>query len=147
MDRDKLKTFRSEQYTSGKTPAEAMQPRGLNQIDYVSYVSIPLVINFGKREETELGVLHVDTKLFAAMARPQDAVQDPHEDNVFRITRSRTKLESELGEWGSNIYDIEDKTIEFLEKMRLVIIPVLQLYKKCRTGATKRDSAPGAQPS
>jgi hypothetical protein len=146
MDRDRLKKFRSEQYISGKTPSEAQQPRGLNQIDYVSYVAIPLVSNFGKQEETELGILHVDTKLFAAPGIPEGAIQDDLRDpSFFQMTRSREQLEDDLGDWGCRIYNVEDKIIKFLEEMRAVIIPVLQLYKKCRTGAGKRDLTPGAK--
>jgi hypothetical protein len=136
MDRDRLKKFRSEQYTSGKTPAEAQQPRGLNQIDYVSYIAIPLVINFGKQEETELGILHVDTKLCAASQLPKGATHDDYrDDSFFAVTRTREQLEKDLGDWGGGIYNVEDEIIECLKEMRAVVIPVLQLYKKCRTGA------------
>ena len=146
MDRDKWKKFRSEQYTSGKTPAEIRQGRGLGQIDYVSYIAIPLVINFGRQEETELGILHVDTKLFAE--KLANAKEEIPGSGVYRVTRSRQDLEDELGTLGNKIYaDVEDENIKFLEGMRGVIIPVLQLYKKCRTGAAKPDSAPAAQSS
>lgn len=146
MDRDKRKKFRSEQYISGKSPIEVRQLRGLGQIDYVSYIAVPLVIKFGRKEETELGILHVDTKLFAE--KPADAVEEPHGSGVWKITRSQTRLEDDLGVLGSKIYDdLDDANIKFLEEMRKVIVPIVQLYKKCRTGATKRDPTPAAPPS
>lgn len=148
MDRDSLKKFRSEQYTSGKTPSEAVQPRGLNQIDYVSYIVIPLVTNFGKQEETELGILHVDTKLFADNEIPLRAEQISVRGSAFfKMTLSREELEEELGRLGSKIYDADDENIKFVEEMGTVILPVLQLYKKCRTGAVKREPAPAAKSS
>jgi len=128
---------------SGRAPYQVEQSRGLGKIDYLSYIAVPLVANFGRQEETELGILHVDTKLFAAPQMPSLAQSEADNPGVYRMTRSRKELD-ELGVLGSNIYDDEDEdeNIKFLEEMRTVIIPVLLLYKKCRTGATKGDGKP-----
>jgi hypothetical protein len=51
MDRDKNKKFRSKDYGRGVCPLEIEQPRGLDEITYLSYFSIPIVARVGSPEE------------------------------------------------------------------------------------------------
>ena len=139
MDRDKYKKFRSKDFVEGKTPNEADQPRGLHKIDYLSYVCVPMSSSFGKQEETALGVIHLDTKLFACEKGflPPDACRqlDPDSNQeIFKVERRRDQLE-EFAKYACNLYQQSDECIKNLESFRDVIVPLLELYLKCRTGA------------
>lgn len=152
MDRDKDKKFRTTTYLNGKTPSQADQPRGLYEIDYLSYICAPMASSFGKPEEQPLGVLHVDTKLFVYPKdkNPLEASVQPDGDGkhfyrkIIRVDPSRPeeRLDERLQEslkklvgYAGNLYVQNDQVVTDLEKMRDVIIPLLELYKKCRTGA------------
>ena len=140
MDRDKQTKFRSKDFVDGKTPNEADQPRGLHRIDYLSYVVVPMSSSFGKQEEAALGVLHLDTKLFACpkgFLPPGSCRQvdtDPTQE-IYRADRKRDQL-NEFGDYASNLYEQRDEYIQNLESFRDVIVPLLELYMKCRTGTS-----------
>lgn len=139
MDRDKYKKFRSKDFVEGKTPNEADQPRGLHKIDYLSYICVPMSSSFGKQEETALGVLHLDTKLFACEkgSLPPDSCRqlDPDSNQeIFKVERKRDQLD-EFAKYACNLYQQSDECIKNLESFRDVIVPLLELYLKCRTGA------------
>jgi hypothetical protein len=154
MDRDKYKKFRTGDYLDGKTPSQADQPRGLYEIDYLSYICVPMLSSFGKPEEQSLGVLHVDTKLFAC-PRTESGPQLPtgsirqinadSKDEIYKIVLQASeeeKLEDKLKErlkefeaYACNLYEQNDPIVEYLDGLKGVIVPLLELYKKCRTGA------------
>ena len=139
MDRDKYKKFRSAENKDGKTPSEADQPRGLHKIDYLSYVVLPMASSFGRQEETPLGVLHLDTSLFAYTkgALPEGSCREDPTDNpnkeIFKVERKGSEL-AEFAAYASNLYEEKDELIASLESMRGVIVPLLELYQKCKTG-------------
>ncbi|MGB9179065.1 MAG: hypothetical protein WCB68_07425 [Pyrinomonadaceae bacterium] len=158
MDKDKDKKFRTSDFMDGKTPSQADQPRGLYDIDYLSYICVPMASSLGKPEEQSLGVLHASTKLFACLRgkRPSDSVPvketvDDAQQEIFKIVvepdkDSRKKLDEKLRElesYARNLYEQNDPLVTYLEDMRDVIIPLLELYKKCRTGVVK-ESKPAA---
>src|SRR6185295_13893625 len=57
MDRDRDKKFRNKDHKDGISPGEVEQPRGLDEIDFLSYVSIPVVSRLGEATENALGIL------------------------------------------------------------------------------------------
>ena len=125
MDRDQNKTFRG-----GETPKSKEQKRGFKETNYISYVSIPVVSDLGYQEETELGIVNVDTMLFATESRL--------EPTATLVKENRWKLEiaaEQLREYGSNLYDDPDKNVEYLNHVTSVIRPVLRLYLICRQGS------------
>ncbi|MDQ1560534.1 MAG: hypothetical protein QOD32_3594 [Pyrinomonadaceae bacterium] len=155
MQLDKYKKFRSDAYPEGKTPSQASQPRGLSGIDYLSYIVIPMTSSFGKPNEESLGVLHISTKLFAYPKdhRPEGACREAGTDSepeIFRILVTNDdpkKLEEllvkrldEFEGYACNLYRQDDPIVKALEKMKDVIIPLLELYKKCRTGAMNQTT-------
>jgi len=130
MERDKYKRFRSTQYPHGIAPAKIEQPRGLTEIDYLSYITVPVASDMGQPEQTKLGVLDVDTKLFAAA--PADLKIISEENGVCTARMSP----DELNQLANNLYDQKDAGVEYLEDMRAVLVPVLKLYLRCRQGST-----------
>ena len=129
MDRDKYKRFRSTLHPQGLCPAETEQRRGLGEIDYLSYIAVPVASHLGQPEQNKLGVLHVDSKLFAA---PPDKLKDVEEQDGI-LTATLTP--ADLTEFANNIYDQNDIGVKYLEEMRAVLVPVLELYLKCRQGS------------
>jgi hypothetical protein len=154
MDRDRYKKFRTSEFLEGKTPNQADQPRGLYEIDYLSYICVPMVSSLGKPEEQPLGVLHVDTKLFACPNSEEKfgkylvkANADPKQE-IYKIVIAAEEGESEdklkervkkklkeFEAYACNLYEHHDPIIEYLEDLKGVVVPLLELYKKCRTGA------------
>jgi hypothetical protein len=140
MDRDRYKKFRGKSLPDGKTPNETDEPRGLHRIDYLSYIVVPMTSSFGRQEETALGVLHLDTKLFGFPkgSFPEGSCGDYAAaisgSDVYRVTRKRKELDK-FAIYAANLYEEKDELIESLERMRAVIVPLLELYQKCRTGA------------
>lgn len=131
MDRDINKRFRNKQYTDGICPKAIQQNRGLDIIDYLSYVAIPMVSSHGSPTENTLGVLTIDTKLFVApQALAGKSVKGSEEIFSLHMTKS------ELSEYANNLYDHEDKDVEYVENLAKIITPILELYSKCRVGAT-----------
>ena len=139
MDRDRFKKFRGKDFVEGRTPNEVDQRRGLNKIDYLSYLAVPMSSKFGNQEELGLGILHVDTKLFACSEGYFDGIAtkvtgtEPNQD-IYTLERTRKELDDFATTFASNLYMEEDEHIKSLEKFRDVIIPLLELYLKCRTG-------------
>ena len=39
-----------------------------------------------------------------------------------------------LNEWGARLYDAEDEAVKYLEDMRAVAVPIMELYLKCIQG-------------
>lgn len=130
MDRDKNKRFRTGDNPDGLCPAQVEQSRGLDEIDFLSYIAIPVAAYLGQPEQTRLGILHVDTRLFAA-PRDFSPKHVPDQENVFSYTLDPVRLT----EYANNVYDEEDAGIKYLEDMRAVLVPILQLYLKCRQGS------------
>ena len=138
MDRDRFKKFRGKDFVEGRTPNDVDQRRGLNKIDYLSYVAVPMSSSFGKQEETGLGILHVDTKLFACSKGYLQLISnkeggDDCKQEIYRLERTRQQLD-DFATYASNLYKEHDEYIATLEHFRDVIIPLLELYLKCRTG-------------
>lgn len=131
MDRDKQKKFRNAEFADGITPGKVKQSRGLDEIDFLSYVAIPIVSRLGAPGENPVGIMTIDTKIFVTRSE-LGGEPVPGTDRVLR-TRLR---KSELTEFGSHLYDQEDKCVEYIERLTKVITPVLELYSKCRIGAT-----------
>lgn len=138
MERDRYKKFRGKEFVEGRTPNDVDQKRGLNKVDYLSYAAVPMSSSFGKQEEFGLGILHVDTKLFACSEGYFDGIAtkvtgiDPTQE-IYKLQRTRKEFD-EFATFASNLYKEQDEHIENLEQFRDVIIPLLELYLKCRTG-------------
>lgn len=131
MDRDIRKRFRNKEHPDGISPKAIEQNRGLDEIEYLSYVAIPIVSRPGRPGENPVGVVTVDTRLFVTHSRLEG---DPIKasEGIFR-TRLRR---SELSDFATNLYDQEDEDVNYIESLTRVITPVLELYSKCRVGAT-----------
>jgi hypothetical protein len=151
MNRDKFRRFRTGNYVDGKTPSQADQPRGLYNIDFLSYISVPMATSLGKPEEQSLGVMHVDTKLFACapdqlerlLANAERLADGESRQELYSVIREvdKGKRLDEFEDYASNVYEQNDQVVEDLERLRTVIIPLLELYKKCRTGAINQTAA------
>jgi hypothetical protein len=127
MDRDIHKRFRNKQHTDGICPDDVEQDRGLDEIDYLSYVSIPIVSRPGTPDENPVGVVTIDTKLFVSPSR-LDGDPIKGSEGIFRGRLLKTKLT----EYATNLYDQEDKDVKYIEDLTKIITPVLELYQKCR---------------
>jgi hypothetical protein len=128
MDRDMDKKFRSKDYRDGICPRDIEQWRGLDEIDFLSYIAIPVVSRLGHSTENPLGVVNIDTKIFVT---DHDLAGEPMGNNMFRTILTP----KQLNEYASKLYDQEDKDVEYIEKLTKIIQPVLELYAKCRVGA------------
>jgi hypothetical protein len=131
MDRDIRKRFRNKQYTDGICPLDIEQNRGLDEIDYLSYIAIPIVSRLGTPDENPVGVLTIDTKLFVTPVDLEGETVNAAEGIFWKRLKK-----SQLSEYATNLYDHEDKDIKYIEDVTKVIVPVLELYSKCRVGAT-----------
>jgi hypothetical protein len=132
MDRDKFKRFRNKDHTDGISPHDIEQSRGLDEIDFLSYVAVPIVGHFNGTIENQLGVVTIDSKLFIAPdALPNKEVVNAAE-GVFRARLTP----NELTGYASRLYDPEDADVRYIEKVTKIIVPVMELYAKCRVGAT-----------
>ncbi|HBB95089.1 MAG TPA: hypothetical protein DC054_06835 [Blastocatellia bacterium] len=131
MNRDMDRTFRSKDYKNGIRPKDIEQGRGRDIIDYLSYVSIPLVSHLGTPKENRLGIVNIDTKLFVTRSK-LGGEQVQGDLGIFRVSLKRSKLE----EFANNLYEHNDEAIGDIEKLTETITPVLELYSKCRIGAT-----------
>lgn len=130
MDRDRNKKFRSKHYGRGVCPGDIEQPRGLDEITFLSYFSIPVVARMGSPDENPLGISNVDTKLFATRL-PLPGKEVKGSQSVFRIRLTQ----KQLSEFASNLYEEEDRAVRYVEDHTKIITPVLELYSKCRVGA------------
>ncbi len=131
MDRDIRKRFRNKEYPNGICPKAIEQDRGLDEIEYLSYVAIPIVGRAGSHGENPLGVVTIDTRLFVT---PSKLAGEPinTSQGIFRISLRR----SELSGFATNLYEHEDEAVKYIESLTALITPVLELYSKCRVGAT-----------
>ena len=130
MDRDKTKKFRSKDYRDGICPRDIEQWRGLDEIDFLSYVSIPIVSRLGHSTENTLGVVNIDTKIFVTQCELDGHAFEAN-PGMFR----KRLTPRQLNEYASKLYDQEDEVVKYIEKLTRIIEPVLELYSKCRVGA------------
>src|ERR1044072_1645256 len=130
MDRDREKKFRSKDYRDGICPKDIEQWRGLDEIDFLSYVSIPIVSRLGTSSENPLGVVNIDTKLFLTRCKLEGEPVD--KARGFFRTRLTPR---QLNEFAANLYDQEDEGLKYIEKLTKIIEPVVELYAKCNIGA------------
>lgn len=131
MNRDRSKKFRSKDYRDGICPKDIEQWRGLDEIDFLSYISIPIVSRLGTDSENPLGVVNIDTKLFVTFCKLEGEVID-EKRGLYRTRLTPNKL----NEYAANLYDEEDEDVKYLEKLTKIIEPVVELYAKCNIGAT-----------
>jgi hypothetical protein len=132
MDRDRARKFRNKDYKDGISPEEREQSRGLDELDFLSYVCIPVVSRIGEASENALGILNVDTKIFCSPTKLEDESK-PEEHGVFSIRLPRRRLT----EMAALLYEDTDRHVEYLEELARVITPVLELFARCKVGAAK----------
>lgn len=130
MDRDRDRKFRNKDHKDGISPGEIEQSRGLDEIDFLSYVSIPVVSRLGESSENALGLLHIDTKIFISRDK-LDGDRLEGDEDVFSMSITR----KHLTEMAAVLYEDNDKDLKYLEDMTKIITPVLELYARCRVGA------------
>jgi hypothetical protein len=131
MDRDRLKTFRNHDHPQGFCPDEIEQDRGLDEIDFLSYVSIPIVNPVGPQAERGVGIVNIDTKIFVTPLK-LDGEPVKASEGIFR-TRLTPR---QLTEYANNLYEQDDEDVKYVEELTKIITPVMVLYSKCRVGAT-----------
>jgi len=131
MNRDRFKNFRSKDYGKGITPDKISQQRGLDEIDFLSYISIPIVSRRGRSTENPVGILGMDTRLFLATDAELAGNQE-REPGTYSLPLTGRALAT----FAERLYEQNDKDIEYLEQITKIIVPVLELYLKCRIGAT-----------
>lgn len=131
MERDKSRTFRNEDGLS-VTPGSIEAERGFEEVDYLSYVSVPVVSRLGNREEFPLGIINVDTQL---LATPPAVVLGAEEVKGGRVFVQARMSRKDLHDYASNIYDEDDDAVNYLIEMKAMAVPLLELYLKCRAGA------------
>jgi hypothetical protein len=130
MDRDRNIKFRSKDQKEGIRASDLEQARGLDEINYLSYISIPIVSHVGSPDENPIGVVNLDTKLFVTPSR-LDGQPVKASKGVFRIRLTKT----ELNQFASNLYEQDDRDVKYIEDLTKIIVPVMELYAKCRVGA------------
>jgi hypothetical protein len=131
MNRDRTKQFRSKDYRDGICPRDIEQWRGLDEIDFLSYITIPVVSRLGSATENAIGAVNIDTRLFVTHCK-LDGQSVEGSEGMFRTVLTPRQL----NEFASNLYEQEDKEVQYIEKLTKLIVPVLELYSKCRVGAT-----------
>jgi hypothetical protein len=131
MDRDRMKRFRDKGHGDGVCPNEIEQARGLDEIDFLSYIAIPIISRPDTSTANPLGVVTIDSKLFVA---PE--LKDPEvlnlKEGIFRAKLSPRELTG----YANRLYEAEDADVKYIEQVTKMIVPVLELYSKCRVGAT-----------
>jgi hypothetical protein len=158
MSRDRSRMFRDEINDTSVTPSQREAPRGFEEVNYLSYVSVPVVSRLGDQEEYPLGILNVDTTLFVAPpapaipapAPPAAGAPPPPPARVAwgdgfvvgrRTDGGKVVVDAEMSpkslrEYAANIYDQnDDDAVLYLEEMKAIAAPLLELYLKCRQGA------------
>jgi hypothetical protein len=126
MNRDRTKRFRARDYRDGVCPRDIEQWRGLDEIDYLSYVSIPVATQLGTPKEAGLGVINIDTRLFVTHCK-LEGVPVNAKEGVYR-----TRLTpGQLTESAVNLYEENDQDVEYLERLTETIVPVMELYSRC----------------
>lgn len=134
MDRDKNKKFRAKDFDRGRCPTDIEQPRGLDEIDFLSYISIPVVSRLGKPGEIGLGVVNIDTKLFVTTTELKGKLLVA--PDALRVVYGAKIVRSKLTTYANGLYEENDEDVKFLIELTDIIVPVLELYLKCRQGAT-----------
>jgi len=129
MTRDRNKKFRSKDYREGICPRDIEQWRGLDEIDFLSYISVPVVAHLGQANELALGVVNIDSKIFVTEF-DLEGEPVPGSDMFCKRLTPNT-----LNEYASRLYDPEDEDVKHIEKLTKIVEPVLELYAKCRVGA------------
>lgn len=135
MDRDAARKFRSKDYKDGISPEEREQFRGLDELDFLSYISVPVVSRIGEANENALGILSVDTKIFCSRDKLEDQNQE-EEQGVFWTTMTRKRLT----EMAARLYEDNDRHVEYLEQLARIITPLLELFVRCKVGAAKNSA-------
>ncbi|HEY0081030.1 MAG TPA: hypothetical protein VGB73_20670 [Pyrinomonadaceae bacterium] len=136
MDRDKNKQFRTEDNQEGICPSGLEAERGFDEIDYLSYVSVPVVSRIGNPEEFALGIINVDTKLFAVEESTiKKMIKDKSKEEKRKILKV-SMTPNQLTTFASNLYEENDEAVKYLNDMRAIAVPLLELYLKCQQGAT-----------
>jgi hypothetical protein len=130
MDRDAKKKFRSDAYPQGTCPVDIEQSRGLDEIDYLSYISLPVISRPGTTSENGVGLVTIDSKLFVT-PYPLDGQPVKASESIFRTRLSPRHLT----EFANNLFDENDEHVKHLEQLTKIIVPVVELYNKCRVGA------------
>lgn len=131
MDRDANKRLRSKTHLNGVCPKDIEQARGLDEIDFLSYISIPLVSRLGHSNENGVGVVTVDSKLFVTSSRLDGEPSDAGE-GIFQARLTPRQLT----EHASYLFEQDDELVKYLENLTKVIVSLVELYSKCRVGAT-----------
>jgi hypothetical protein len=133
MHRDLDTKFRSENYRDGISPRQVLHSRGLDVIDYLSYATVPVASSYSNKGELALGIINVDTLLFLmSESERADAFAEPGGDASTFYARLTPK---ELKQFAARLYDQDDEAIKYLEDMRAIVVPVIQLYLKTLQGA------------
>ncbi|MEN3335225.1 MAG: hypothetical protein V7641_4590 [Blastocatellia bacterium] len=132
MDRDRYKQFRSKDYPQGIAPERVEQKRGFDEIHFLSYVSVPVVSRLGRVSENAVGILSVDTQIFLATDAELTEDREEREPEIYSSTLSRRSLNN----FARRLYEEDDQDIQYLGDVTKIVVPVLELYLKCRVGAT-----------
>lgn len=141
MYRDESKRFRTEDNET-VTPGRREIQRGFEEVNYLSYVVFPVISRIGDRGEFDLGIIHVDTKLFVAPPTPDAA--GAWADGQFlasKVEGGKTIVYADMSPkvlrgHAAKLYDENDEAVEYLKRMTEVTVPLLELYLKCRQGTT-----------
>jgi len=129
MDRDMRRTFREKDHNI--CPKDIEQDRGLDEVDFLSYISIPVVNPQGDPAAGGLAVVNIDTKLFVTRSQLHGEPVKACE-GIFR-TRLTPR---QLTDFASNLYEQDDEDVKYIEEVTRIITPVVVLYAKCLVGAT-----------
>ena len=130
MDRDVDKRFRDKNHGDGICPGEIEQARGLDEIDYLSYIAIPIISRSDTPAANLLGVVTIDCKLFVA---PElEGAERQSGEEVFRAQLTPR----DLTRFANGLYEADDADVKYIERVTKIIVPVLELYSRCRIGAT-----------
>ncbi len=130
MDRDLKKRFRYKDTINGTSPKDIEQSRGLDEIHFLSYITIPLVNRLGSATENGVGIVNIDTKLFATDFKLGGTLVEAGKD-IYRAVLTPIKLT----EYAASLYEQDDKDVKYIEELTKIIVPVLELYSKSRVGA------------
>lgn len=131
MDRDRQRKFRNNERINGICPQDIEQDRGLDEIDFLSYISIPVINPFGVSSERGVGIVNLDTRLFATRS-PLNGEPVTEGGGIFRTRLSPR----DLTEFANNLYEQYDEDVRHIDGLTGIIMPVMVLYAKCRVGAT-----------
>jgi len=109
MDRDKNRRFRTREHLDGISPLDVEMQRGLNEISYLSYVSIPVVSELGITARRHLNHL---CKHQTLAVPSKHKLPDPDDDGNCRVNVHL----SALTDMAKVIYDQRDECVAYLEE-------------------------------